>query len=71
MSPDNKDTGPDAGRDTGEEAGSGAMRDAAPVATLAPLPFKHRKPEWLRVRMPGGGEYEEVHATMRGHGLHT
>jgi lipoic acid synthetase len=47
------------------------MRDAAPVATLAPLPFKHRKPEWLRVRMPGGGEYEEVHATMRGHGLHT
>ena len=30
-----------------------------------------RKPEWLKVRMPGGPEYNRVRKLMRQHGLHT
>jgi len=37
----------------------------------AELPFRHRRPEWLRVRAPWGDGYQAVHEAMRGHGLHT
>jgi lipoic acid synthetase len=30
-----------------------------------------RKPEWLRVKLPGGAEYHRVRNLMRQHGLHT
>ena len=30
-----------------------------------------RKPEWLKVRMPGGSAYNRVRKLMRQHGLHT
>ena len=30
-----------------------------------------RKPEWLRVRLPSGGNYNRVKNLMRSHGLHT
>jgi lipoic acid synthetase len=36
-----------------------------------PLPFRHRRPEWLRVRAPWGPEFQRVHALMRAEGLHT
>ena len=44
-----------------------------PVEEVAvgPLPFRHRRPEWLRVRAPWGEEFQRVHEEMRGHGLHT
>jgi lipoic acid synthetase len=37
----------------------------------APLPFRHRRPGWLKVRAPWGGTYEQVRGLMRGEGLHT
>lgn len=30
-----------------------------------------RKPEWLKVRLPGGSNYTRVKSLMRSHGLHT
>jgi len=36
-----------------------------------PLPFRHRRPPWLRVRAPWGERFSDTHAVMRGHGLHT
>lgn len=30
-----------------------------------------RKPDWLKVRLPGGSEYTRVKTLMRSHGLHT
>ena len=30
-----------------------------------------RKPEWLKVRLPGGSDYTRVKTLMRTHGLHT
>jgi lipoic acid synthetase len=36
-----------------------------------PLPFRHRRPEWLKVRAPWGGTFDGVHALMRDEGLHT
>jgi len=30
-----------------------------------------RKPEWIKVRLPGGGNYNRVKNLMRQHGLHT
>ena len=32
---------------------------------------RERKPEWLKVRMPGGGRYESVRRTLRELSLHT
>ncbi len=39
------------------------------IAVESELP--KRKPEWLRVRLPSGGEYNRVKALMREHNLHT
>ncbi len=30
-----------------------------------------RRPEWLRVKLPSGGNFQQVHRMMRGHSLHT
>jgi lipoic acid synthetase len=35
------------------------------------LPFKHRRPDWLRVKAPWGADYERVRGLMRDEGLHT
>jgi lipoic acid synthetase len=35
------------------------------------VPFRHRRPEWLKVRAPWGTEYEQVRALMRRETLHT
>jgi lipoyl synthase len=37
----------------------------------APRPGREAKPEWLKVRMPGGGRYEHVKRTLRELNLHT
>jgi lipoic acid synthetase len=36
-----------------------------------PLPFRHRRPEWLRVRAPWGEGFEAVRRLVHGQGLHT
>ncbi|RIL08554.1 lipoyl synthase [bacterium] len=36
-----------------------------------PLPFRHRRPAWLKVRAPWGDTFQAVHGTVRGQGLHT
>ena len=36
-----------------------------------PLPFKHRRPDWLKVRAPWGQTFQDIHGMMRAEGLHT
>ena len=57
------------------------MRSALPGWCSAPFSqpvdrpiarkWREPKPEWLRVRMPGGGRYEQVKRTLRELNLHT
>src|SRR5918998_1090030 len=35
------------------------------------IPMRARKPEWLKVRAPGGSNYLRLQKLMREHGLHT
>jgi lipoic acid synthetase len=35
------------------------------------LPFRERKPPWLKVKAPGGPGYRRIEALMRNQGLHT
>jgi lipoyl synthase len=44
----------------------GAEADSASV-----LPFRQRKPRWLKVKAPGGQTYRRLEALMRQQGLHT
>ena len=41
------------------------------LAPGAALPFRHRRPEWLKVRAPWGESYQRIQGLMRGEGLHT
>lgn len=41
------------------------------LVQIAPLPPRVRRPDWLRVRLPGGENYFELKSLMRGLGLHT
>lgn len=41
------------------------------IPTGEPLPFRHRRPAWLKVRAPWGDTFQVVHHTVRGNGLHT
>jgi lipoic acid synthetase len=48
--------------------------DSSPIDLLdatAPLPFRHRRPDWLKVRAPWGESYTRIQGLMRGAGLHT
>lgn len=36
-----------------------------------PLPFRHRRPPWLKVRAPWGDTFQEVHGLVRAEKLHT
>jgi lipoyl synthase len=40
-------------------------------ADEAVLPFRERKPPWLKVKAPGGPSYRRIQALMRGNALHT
>jgi lipoic acid synthetase len=42
-----------------------------PKSIMVESELPKRKPEWLRVRLPGGGEYGQVQKLMRSHGLNT
>jgi lipoyl synthase len=41
------------------------------IQAAEPLPFKHRRPEWLRVRAPWGETFGAVNSLVRGAHLHT
>src|SRR6058998_2586 len=53
------------------------MADVAPIKFYgrskrnAVVPIDTRRPEWLRVRLPGGPNYTELKGIMRGLELHT
>src|SRR5205823_8135819 len=53
------------------------MADVAPIKFYgrskrnAVVPIDTRRPEWLRVRLPGGPNYSELKDIMRGLELHT
>src|SRR3979411_629188 len=53
------------------------MAEAAPIKFYgrskrnAVVPIDTRRPEWLRVRLPGGDNYAELKGIMRGLELHT
>ena len=41
------------------------------LVQIAPKPAPVKRPDWLKVRLPGGDNYFELKRLMRGHGLHT
>lgn len=41
------------------------------LVQIFPQPTRARRPDWLRVRLPGGDNYFELKRLMRGLGLHT
>src|SRR5438876_10607411 len=53
------------------------MADVAPIKFYgrskrnAVVPIDTRRPDWLRVRLPGGQNYSELKGIMRGLDLHT
>src|SRR5947207_15738708 len=53
------------------------MADAAPIKFYgrskrnAVVPIDTKRPDWLRVRLPGGDNYSELKGIMRGLELHT
>src|SRR3979411_3078239 len=53
------------------------MADVAPIKFYGRskrnpvVPIDTRRPEWLRVRLPGGDNYSELKGIMRGLELHT
>src|SRR5438067_3198195 len=53
------------------------MADAAPIKFYgrskrnAVVPIDTKRPDWLRVRLPGGDNYSELKSIMRGLELHT
>jgi len=53
-----------------EDPGAAARRELADLKAAA-LPAGARKPEWLRVQLPGGERYAQVKETLRGLALHT
>jgi lipoic acid synthetase len=68
-SPDHPALAPDWGRP--ERVNMIPVHDVLTPDPSAPLPFKHRRPDWLRVRAPWGNEYERVRGLMREQALHT
>ena len=41
------------------------------LVQILPSPLPARRPEWLKVRIPGGDNYFDLKRIMRGHALHT
>jgi lipoic acid synthetase len=50
---------------------SRARPGGAETAAGSVLPFRARKPRWLKVKAPGGPNYRRLDALMRRQGLHT
>ncbi|MGH7506413.1 MAG: lipoyl synthase, partial [Longimicrobiales bacterium] len=58
-----------AGKDSGVVKSKGTAR--LPILEGEPLPITARKPEWLKVRSPGGPNYLRLKRLMRGQRLHS
>lgn len=58
------------GKDTGVVKPKGTSRIRAHEG-LETIPLRDRKPEWLRVRSPGGSNYLRLRHLMRSQSLHT
>src|SRR5262245_48241202 len=58
-----------AGKDTGVVKSKGTAR--LPILQGEALPMNTRKPEWLKVRSPGGPNYLRLKQLMRGQKLHS
>ena len=58
-----------AGKDTGVVKSKGTAR--LPILHGEALPLRARKPEWLKVRSPGGPNYLRLKKLMRGLNLHS
>jgi lipoyl synthase len=57
------------GKNTGIVKSKGTSR--IPIADGSPIDLKDRKPEWLKVRSPGGDNYRRLKKLMRGQRLHS
>jgi len=57
------------GKDSGIVKSKGTAR--VPILDGEPLPLGTRKPEWLKVRSPGGSNYLRLKKLMRGQRLHS
>jgi lipoic acid synthetase len=57
------------GKDSGIVKSKGTAR--LPILEGEALPITTRKPEWLKVRSPGGPNYLRLKQLMRGHRLHS
>jgi lipoic acid synthetase len=58
-----------AGKDTGIVKSKGTAR--LPILDGEAIPIHARKPEWLKVRSPGGQNYQRLKKLMRGQRLHS
>ena len=58
-----------AGKDTGVVKSKGTAR--LPILDGAPQPLRGNRPEWLKVRSPGGQNYTRLKGLMRGLNLHS
>ena len=58
------------GKDTGKVKPKGTSSIRAHQG-LTTVPMRDRKPEWLKVRSPGGSEYLRLKGLMRSQSLHT
>src|SRR5690625_409396 len=57
------------GKNTGIVKSKGTAR--LPILQGEPIPIDARKPEWLKVRSPGGKNYSRLKKLMRGQRLHS
>jgi lipoyl synthase len=57
------------GKDTGVVKSKGTAK--LPILNGEALPLKTRKPEWLKVRSPGGANYLKLKQMLRGQRLHS
>ena len=57
------------GKDSGVVKSKGTAR--LPILNGEPIPITARKPEWLKVRSPGGPNYLRLKKLMRGQRLHS
>jgi lipoic acid synthetase len=68
------ETNPSRGyRPTGKDSGVVKSKGTAklPILNGEPIPITSRKPEWLKVRSPGGPNYLRLKQLMRGQRLHS
>ncbi len=51
--------------------GTRAIKDGIKPSPLSSLPDIGRKPDWLRVKLPTGAKFQEIHEIVRSHKLST